>query len=122
MSVPDIMFFEDEDEAPRPPHQVEITEVQVRPLPDGRRVVIQVTLTPFVEYPSFDVTILRPNGAVERTLSVISAMERTNTLTIHLSQPDRAPEYTARVELVYNGAVLQARDVRFAVPTTPDSR
>jgi hypothetical protein len=121
MSVPDIMFFGDEEEMPRPPHQVEITDVQVRPLPDGRRVVVQVTLTPFVEYPSFDVTILRPDGAVERTLSVISAMERTNTLTMHLSQSERAPEYVARVELMRDGAVLQARDVRFAAPTRPDA-
>jgi hypothetical protein len=121
MSVPDIMFFEDEEETPRPPHQVEIIDVQVRPLTDGRLVVIQVTLTPFVEYPSFDVTILRPDGAVERTLSVISAMERTNTLTMHLSQSERAPAYIARVELIYKGAVLQARDVSFVVPTMSDA-
>jgi len=115
--LPDIMFFEDEDEAPRFPHEVEITEVQVRPLPDGRRVAIQVALTPFIEYPSFDVTILRPDGTTERTLSVVSTMDRLNTLTLHLSRPDRLPEYIARVELLHDGAVLQTRDVRFSMPT-----
>ncbi len=110
------MFFEDEDEAPRLPQEVEITEVQVRPLPDGRRVVIQVALTPFVESPSFDVAILRPDGTTERTLSVVSTMDRINTLTMHLSRPDRVPEYIAHVELVHGGAVLQTRDVRFSVP------
>ena len=110
------MFFEDEDEAPRLPQEVEITEVQVRPLPDGRRVVIQVVLTPFVESPSFDVTILRPDGTTERTLSVVSTMDRMNTLTMHLSRPDRLPEYMARVELVHGGQVLQTRDVRFVMP------
>ena len=114
--MPDIMFFEDEDEAPRLPQEVEIIEVQVRPLPDGRRVVIQVALTPFVESPSFDVTILRPDGATERTLSVVSTMDRVNTLTMHLSRPDRVPEYIAHVELVHAGVVLQTRDVRFSMP------
>jgi hypothetical protein len=115
--LPDILFFEDEDEAPRLPHEVEITEVQARPLPDGRRVVIQVALTPFLESPSFDVTILRPDGTADRTLSVVSTMDRMNTLTMHLTQPERLPEYVARVELVHAGAVLQTREVRFAMPT-----
>ena len=114
--MPDIMFFEDEDEAPRLPHAVEIIEVQVRPLPDGRRVVIQVALTPFVESPSFDVTIWRPDGTAERTLSVVSTMDRMNTLTMHLSRPDQLPEYIARVELLHGGVVLQTRDVRFSMP------
>jgi hypothetical protein len=114
--LPDILFFEQEDEAPRLPHEVEITEVQVRPLPDGRRVVIQVALTPFIESPSFDVTLLRPDGTAERTLSVVSTMDRMNTLTMHLTRPERLPEYVARVELVHAGAVLQTREVRFSMP------
>lgn len=114
--MPDIMFFEDDQEAPRPPEQVEIVEVQARPLPDGRRVIVQVTLTPFTDYPSFDVTLLRPDGTRERSLSVVSAMERTTALTMHLSKPDSASEYIARVELVHEGNVLQARQVRFSVP------
>ena len=111
----DIMFFEDEDEAPRLPHEVEITKVQVRPLPDGRRVVIQVALTPFIETPSFDVTLLRPDGTTERTLSVVSTMDRMNTLTMHLRRPERLVEYIARVELLHGGAVLQTRDVHFSM-------
>ena len=114
--MPDIMFFEDEDETPRLPDQVEIVEVQARPLPDGRRVFVQVTLTPFIEHPSFDVTLLRPDGAHERTLSVVHAMERTTALTMHLSGPDPAPEYVARVELVHEGQLLQTRHARFSMP------
>jgi hypothetical protein len=114
--LPDILFFEDADEAPRLPHQVEITEVQVRPLPDGRRIVVQVALTPFIESPSFDVTLLRPDGTAERTLSVVSTMDRMNTLTMHLSRPEQLPEYVARVELMHAGAVLQTREVRFSMP------
>ena len=119
--LPDIMFFEDEDEAPRLPHEVEITKVQARPLPDGRRVVIQVALTPFIEYPSFDVTLLRPDGATERTLSVVSTMDRVNTLTMHLRRPERLVEYVARVELVHAGAVLQTREVRFSMPAVAEA-
>ena len=114
--MPDILFFEDEDEAPRSPEKVEIVEVQARPLPDGRRVVVQVTLTPFIEYPSFDVTLLRADGTEERTLSVVSTMERTTALTMHLSRPDRSPEYVAQVDLIHDGAVLQTHRVSFTAP------
>jgi hypothetical protein len=111
------MFFEDEEELPRLPEEVEIAELQVHPLPDGRRVVVQVSLTPFIEYPSFDVTLLRSDGMEERALSVVSTMERTTRLTMHLSRPDLAPEYVARVDLIHDGQVLQTREVRFAVST-----
>jgi hypothetical protein len=116
MRVPDIMFFQDQDELPRPPDQVRIVEVQARPLPDGRRVWVQVTLTPFVEYPNFDVTLLRPDGAVERTLSVVNALERTTALTMHLGRTEAAPEYVARVELLHNERTLDTRQVRLSIP------
>lgn len=115
--MPDILFFEDEEQAPCLPEEVEIVEVQVHPLPDGRRVVVQVTCTPFVESPSFDVTLLRPDGTEERALSVVSAMERTTALTMHLSRPDPAPEYIVCVDLVHAGRVLQTREVRFSMPS-----
>jgi len=118
----DIMFFEDEENLARLPPDVRITQVQVRPLPDGKRVAVQVTLTPFVEQPSFDVTLLRPDGSVERSVSVVSAMDRTNTLTLHLSRPERASEYTARIDLIHDGAVLQTRQVRFTVPDEATAR
>jgi len=118
----DIMFFEDEENLARLPPDVRITQVQVRPLPDGKRVAVQVTLTPFVEQPSFDVTLLRPDGNVECSVSVISAMDRTNTLTLHLSRPERTSEYTARVDLIHDGTVLQTRQVRFSVPDEAAAR
>ncbi len=114
--MPELMFFPDEDDAPRLPDQVEIADVQVHPLPDGRRIVVQVTLTPFVENPSFDVTVLRPDGRVERSLSVVGATERASSLTMHLSGAPVEDEYIARVELIHDGAVLRTHDVRFRVP------
>jgi hypothetical protein len=119
--VPDIFFFQDEDEAPRPPERVEIVEMQVHPLPDGRRVVVQVTLTPFIEYPSFDLTLLRPDGTEERSLSVVSTMERTTALTMHMARPDPTLAYTARVALTHEGRVLQTREASFAVPAPANS-
>ena len=118
----DIMFFEDEENQSRLPPDVRITQVQVRPLPDRKRVAVQVTLTPFIEQPSFDVTLLRSDGSVERSVSVVSAMDRTNTLTLHLSQPEHAREYTARIDLIHDGTVLQTREVHFSVPDEATAR
>lgn len=118
--MPDLMFFLDEDETPRSPDQIEIADVQVRPLPDGRRIGVQVTLTPFVQNPAFDVTILHADGTVERSLSVVGAPERTSTLTMHLGPHPSPGPYVLRVELYHGEAVLQTRDVPFTMPDLTD--
>ena len=47
-----MMFFADEAEVPLPPREVRITEVEARPAPDGRRVALLITLTPFWNIPT----------------------------------------------------------------------
>ena len=67
-----IHFFDTSDETPRPLEDVRITGVHVEVMPDNRRVLVSVDLTPFFEKPSFDVTLLR-DGVEERAASVVGA-------------------------------------------------
>ena len=43
-----MMFFADEDEVPLPPKEVRITDATALVAPDGRRVALTITLTPFL--------------------------------------------------------------------------
>jgi hypothetical protein len=110
-----MMFFADEAEAPLPPREVRITEVQVRPASDGRRVALLITLTPFLEYPNLEVVLYRPNGEEERSLTVVGTMERHLALTLHVKQP-MPGEYHAQIDLIHEGEVLQTQQIAFSLP------
>ena len=66
-----LMFFADEAEVPLPPREVRIVEAVARPSPDGYRVALSLTLTPFLEYPNLEVVLYRPDGEEERSLSIV---------------------------------------------------
>ena len=109
-----MMFFADEAEVPLPPREVRITKVEARPAPDGRRVALLITLTPFLEYPNLEVVLYRPDGEEERSLTVVGTMERHLALTLHVKQP-LPGEYHARVDLIHEGEVLQTQQVAFSL-------
>lgn len=113
-----MMFFADEAEAPLPPREVRILEAAVQTAPNDRRVALHILLTPFLEYPNLEITLLRPDGSEERSLSVIGAMERRLTLTLHVAQPESNGLYTVRLELQHEGETLQTQTVSFSMPAT----
>ena len=109
-----MMFFADEAEVPLPPREVRITEVQARPAPDGRRITVLITLTPFLEYPNLEVVLYRPDGEEERSLSVVGTMDRHLALTLHVKQP-LPGRYRAQVDLIHEGEVLQTQQISFSL-------
>ena len=110
-----LMFFSDEAEVPLPPREVRIVEAAAQPAPDGYRVTLRLTLTPFLEYPNLEVILYRPDGAEERSLTIIGTMERELLLTLHVKQP-MSGVYRVQIDLSYEGEVLQSRDVFFSMP------
>ena len=114
------MFFADEDEVPLPPREVRITEVKANPLPDGRRVVLNITLTPFLEYPNLEVVLYRPDGQAERSTSIIGTMDRHLQLTLHVMRPVLRGDYRAQIDLIHEGEILQTEALTFSMPTGPE--
>ena len=109
-----MMFFADEDEVPLPPKEVRILAASAQPAPDRRRVALNITLTPFLEYPNLEVVLYRPDGAEERSLTIIGTMERDLTVTLHIRQP-MPGDYRAQIDLIYDSEVLQTQHVIFPV-------
>ena len=110
-----LMFFSDEAEVPLPPRAVRIVEAAAQPAPDGYRVALRLILTPFLEYPNLEVSLYRPDGAAERSLTIIGTMERELLLTLHVKQPV-AGTYRVQIDLIYEGEVLQSRDIFISMP------
>jgi hypothetical protein len=110
------MFLADEDEVPLPPKEVRIVAANAQPAPDGRRAALHITLTPFLEYPDLEIVLYRPDGAEERRLTVIGTPDRSLRLTLHVKQPQTG-DYRAHIALLYDGEVLQTRDVVFSLLT-----
>ncbi len=110
-----MMFFADEDEVPLPPREVRITAAAAEPAPDGRRVALHITLTPFLEYPNLEVVLYRPDGAEERSLTIIGTMERDLMVTLHIRQPQPG-DYRAQIDLLYDSEILQTQNVIFSLP------
>jgi hypothetical protein len=110
------MFFADVAEVPLPPREVRIIGAVARPAPDGYRVALSLTLTPFLEYPNLEVVLYRPDGTEERSLSIIGTMERQLLVTLHVKQPQPGGTYRIHIDLIYDGEVLQTQDVAFSMP------
>ena len=111
-----IHFFDTSDESPRPLEDVRITGVHVEVMPDHRRVLVSVDLTPFFEKPSFDVTLLR-DGVEERAASVVGAMSPQAQLTMHLPPGNPGGSYVVRVDLLDGDATIrQTETAPFEVP------
>lgn len=110
-----MMFFADEDEVPLPPKEVRITDATAQVAPDGRRVALTLTLTPFLEYPNLEVILYRPDGEEERSLTIVGTMERHFMVTLHVRQPQPG-QYRIKIDLIHENETLQTRDVVFASP------
>jgi hypothetical protein len=105
------------DEEPQPPEAVQIESLQARVYPDGRRVRVDVKLTPFIERPNLEFTILNAEGTEVASLSVIESMDHTFEMTAHLRGPQPAGQHTLRGELFYEpDSPRKVAEVTFEVP------
>lgn len=90
------------DEIPQPPETVNFESLQARVYPDGRRVRLDVKLTPFIERPNLEFTILNAEGKEVASLSVIESMDYKFEMTAHLRGPQPTGQHILRGELFYD--------------------
>jgi hypothetical protein len=87
--------------APRPRAEVRLAGVAVKPYPDGRRMKLHFSLTPFLERPSVDMSVTNLAGTEVATLHLIEAMDTSFDFTMHLRGPDPGGEHRLRMVLFY---------------------
>jgi len=98
-----------------PAEDVSILKLRAIPLPDMKRVAVEMELSPFVEHPDLDISILSPEGEVVANMFVVEARDQvmTLTLTLHLRQPEPEALYTARLAVLREEETLDQHEVTF---------
>jgi hypothetical protein len=95
------IFFNDPNEVRLPPEEVRLREMQVIPLPDGRRVRILLELTPFMKRPNVDISITGASGREAAHASILETMSRKLEFVLHLRETEPGSEYTLESMVYY---------------------
>ena len=99
----DLNFFADPGLAPKPRREIQVEGLTVTPYPDGRRLRVEIELTPFapMDRPNLELTASKPDGTHVGSVSIIEAAQRELSLTMHIREPQPSGEYTLQVDLYY---------------------
>lgn len=109
--------FVDPAEAPLPPEQMSFRSLSVEPFPDGRRLGIRLSVTPFLVRPSIDLEVLDSAGVKVASSSIIEATEVEMAVTMHLRHGPAEGSYRLAAQMHYpdHGQVDQ-REQEFTFP------
>lgn len=70
------------------PAEVRFTELRVEPWPDGKRVRVHLSLTPFLKLPNLETFVFDQDGVEIASASIIETMNFKLVFTLHLRTDD----------------------------------
>ncbi len=88
-------------EGAKPPEEVRITELRVEPWPDGQRIRVHITLTPFQQNPNLDAILTRSDGEEVSRAAIIETVENRFVFTLHIRAPEAAGAYLLTATITY---------------------
>ena len=86
----DSFFFDPEVER-LPPESTRILDLRAKPYPDGRRVRIELDLTPFLKRPLLELALTDQNDAQCGSASLVEPMGWKLELTMHIRSQSNSP-------------------------------
>src|SRR5512135_1608998 len=92
---------DDPDIIPLPPEDVRIRQLTAEPYPDGRRVRVNLELTPFQQRPSLEVTLRDQDAEEVSSVSVVEPMSWKIEFTMHVRRDPPHGTYTLVARLYY---------------------
>ncbi len=84
-----------------PPAEVRFRELRVEPWPDGRRLKVHVSLTPFQQKPDLEATIFDEDGKEVSHASIIENAETRFVFTMHIRAQTVTGAYTLIAKVSY---------------------
>ena len=114
-------FFLPEDNLTRAvPEETHITTLAAQPYPDGRRLRVNLEITPFQKRPYIEITLTDANGQEIATTSIVEPLSWKLEFTMHIRGELQNP-YTLNAHLYYpeNGPSDQPRQITFDVTPPP---
>lgn len=97
-------FFPDLEElniSKLPPEEVRILKLVGEPYPDGKRVRINLDMTPYQVRPHLDMVMLNPQGNIVANISIIEPMAWKQEFTVHVREARQDGEYKLIARLFY---------------------
>lgn len=96
----DINSFSEQEEG-LAPADVRFIELHVEPWPDGRRVRVHLTLTPFLQRPNLLGVITNAAGKEVCSIHIVETMISKMVFTMHLREEKVDGEYTLTMNINY---------------------
>jgi len=106
-------------ETPLPSDQVRIRSLYLKPLPDGKRVRLQLDLTPFAEPPNAEIVVKNALGDELACLHIIETMMPKMEITVHLRDAELVSPYQASITIYYNHETPEMEEIK---PERPINR
>ena len=104
-----IDFFSDPGQAPKPRNEIRIEQVAALPYEDGRRVQLDISVTPFApsDRPNLEIVSSNSQSEIVASMTVIETMQTKMSFTLHLKEDHPSGEYTLAVALYYDEEAIQ---------------
>ncbi len=113
----------DPNHIPLPPEEVRLREVRIQPYPDGRRLRLDLELTPFQQRPNVEIVVTDRDGREVASTTVVEAVASAMELTLHLRARDASGPYHMRLQVVYledeEERVIDEQVLTFEMPAPP---
>ncbi len=99
-----------------PPAEVRFVEVHIEPWPDGRRVRVHITLTPFQQPPNLAAVIFNEHDEELTSADIIETIVDRLVFTLHIPSRQNGDHYKLTTELSYPElGVTDRRSVPFKI-------
>ncbi len=107
-------------EEAKSPQDVRFIELRVEPWPDGRRIRVHLTLTPFQENPSLDVVLADDLGEEIARADIIETAENRIVFTLHIRHQSISSHYQLTANITYPEiGTVDTKSISFQID--PDS-
>lgn len=105
------------EEGALPPAEVHFTELRAEPWPDGRRVRLHITMTPFQQSPNLEAILCDQSGNEISRALIVENIDDQIVFTLHIRTPQPQGSYTILAQLSYPeiGVVSESRTT-FIIP------
>jgi hypothetical protein len=84
-----------------PPQDVRVSDLRAEPWPDGRRVKVHVEITPFLQRPNVEVTILDSQDREVSNINIIETIDALMSFTMHIRSDQVIGAYRLSARLSY---------------------
>jgi hypothetical protein len=98
------------------PGRSKIEGLKLYPEKGGRRVVVDVAITPTRQRPNLEIGILAPDGTVVAETCVVGLHGARQVVTMHLRSPDPLLTYTVKVGLFQENELIDTCETQLTWP------